>query len=91
MKSFDGFDSGPVNELKPGHYLSNDGVFQYYKIPETKYVTDTIETVAMKVRELLDAFSEEKSSDRSANCSFPELKDSTARSFICFAPNIIIM
>ena len=55
MKSFDGFDSGPVNELKPGHYLSNDGVFQYYKIPETKYVTDTIETVAMKVRELLDA------------------------------------
>jgi asparagine synthase (glutamine-hydrolysing) len=55
MKSFEGFDPESIEELKPGHYLSDEGIFQYYKIPDTMYVTGSVQTVSEKVRILLES------------------------------------
>lgn len=55
MKSFLDLDVDEFKELKPGEYITKEGVFQYYSNNEkTNWNNDSVETVSMKLRELLD-------------------------------------
>lgn len=55
MKSFIGLNVETFDELKPGHFITNDGVTEYYKIPQTKWNPDSFESIKRNVRELIEA------------------------------------
>jgi asparagine synthase (glutamine-hydrolysing) len=54
MKSFVDLDVATYEELKPGHYITNDGVCQYYKTPNTVWNNDSYEFIKNTVRELVE-------------------------------------
>ena len=54
MKSFIGLNVETFDELKPGHFITNNGVAEYYKIPDTKWNTDSFESIKKNVRELIE-------------------------------------
>ncbi|MFA7380842.1 MAG: asparagine synthase-related protein [Bacteroidia bacterium] len=54
MKSFTDLEVETFEELKPAHYITNEGVFQYYKTPSTKWNTDSVSTITNNVRELVE-------------------------------------
>jgi asparagine synthase (glutamine-hydrolysing) len=54
MKSFASLDVDTFEELKPGHYINNEGVFEYYKLPVTKWNDDSVESMTNTVRELVE-------------------------------------
>lgn len=54
MKSFSELGVEIYEELKPGYYITNNGVVQYYRIPTTKWNTDSVTTITYKVRELVE-------------------------------------
>lgn len=55
LKAFKNLDTNEYFELAPGHYMENDEIKQYYKIPQCSYVDSDINQVASKVRGLLEA------------------------------------
>lgn len=54
MKSFTDLKTETFEELKPSHYITNEGVFEYYKTPSTKWNTDSVSTITNNVRELVE-------------------------------------
>jgi asparagine synthase (glutamine-hydrolysing) len=55
MKSFVNLDVQEYKELKPGHYLHNEGEVRYYHMPEVNWHPEAEETICRQVRELVEA------------------------------------
>lgn len=55
MKSFTDLDVETFEELKPGYYITNDGITQYYQIQNVKWNNDSFENIKHKVRQLVDS------------------------------------
>jgi asparagine synthase (glutamine-hydrolysing) len=55
MKSFIGLEVNIYEELKPGHFITNNKVCQYYKLRNPFWIKDTTENIMFKVRELVES------------------------------------
>ncbi|MEO5644135.1 MAG: asparagine synthase (glutamine-hydrolyzing) [Bacteroidia bacterium] len=54
IKSFIDLEVETFEELKPGHYLTDEGVYQYYKTASPKWIKYSNETIASEVRDLIE-------------------------------------
>lgn len=54
MKSFTSLSVETFEELKPGHFITEEGVYEYYKIPNPKWVQDSTTDISIKLRELIE-------------------------------------
>jgi len=54
MKSFLELDVETFEELKPGHFITNNGITSYYQIPITKWNKDSFGNIKKKVRQLVE-------------------------------------
>lgn len=54
MKSFLGLNVEEYCELKPGHYITNEGIFQYYFGIDCKWHTTSTDVITSTVRNLIE-------------------------------------
>ena len=54
MKSFIDLAVESFEELKPGNYITNEGIFEYYRIENPSWIQDSTASIALKVRELVE-------------------------------------
>jgi asparagine synthase (glutamine-hydrolysing) len=54
MKSFIGLQIEEYKELKPGHYMTNEGVTQYYKPDSGSWTGDSFNTVKLNLRNMIE-------------------------------------